>query len=157
MYHRIGKNGERYSGKKGAGILYTDGKKILLLKRADGDHKGTWGQPGGCVEEGESNIDAAIRESQEECGRVEGYRIAEFEEKDGLHRWTTYLYRIKEPFSCHLSKEHSDWKWFDLDKLKFVNLHPKFKENLGAYTKLIHRKFGSQNVQEHRRRFNIIS
>lgn len=151
MYHRIGKNGERYSGKKGAGILYTDGKKILLLKRADGDHKDTWGLPGGHVEDGESNIDAAIRESQEECGRIEGYRVAEFEEKDGLHRWVTYLYRIKSPFTCSLSKEHSAWKWFDLDKLKYVDLHPKLKENLGAYIKLIHKKFG-KSIQEGLRR-----
>jgi 8-oxo-dGTP pyrophosphatase MutT (NUDIX family) len=152
MYHRIGKNGDRYSGDKGAGILYTDGKKILLLKRADGDHKGTWGQPGGMVEEGESNIDAAIRESKEECGRVEGYRIAEFEEKDGLHRWTTYLYRIKKPFTCHLSHEHSAWKWFDIDKLKYVDLHPKFKENLGAYIRLIERKFNKEIQESSRRR-----
>lgn len=149
MYHRIGKEGSKYAGKKGAGIIFTDGNKILLLKRADGDNKDTWGQPGGKVKGGETNIDAAIRESQEECGNFDGYRIGEFEEKDGLHRWTTYIYRVKEPFDCKLSKEHSDWKWFDINKLKYTELHPKFKENLGSYIKLIKNKFGKfQTFQE---------
>ena len=143
MQHRIGNQGRKYSGKRGAGIIFTDGNKILLLKRAEGDHTGSWGQPGGKAKEGETNIDTAIRESKEECGNFEGYRIAEFEEKDGLHRWTTYIYRIKQPFDCKLSKEHSDWKWYDIDKLKYVDLHPKFRENVGAYIKLIKKKFGN--------------
>jgi 8-oxo-dGTP diphosphatase len=143
MFHRIGKDGTSYAGKLGAGIIFTDGKQLLLLKRADGDHRGKWGQPGGEVEPGETAIDAAIREAQEECGNFDGYRIGEFEEKDGLHRWTTFLYKIKKPFACALSKEHSAFKWFDLDKLKSADLHPKFKENLPAYLKMINRKFQS--------------
>jgi len=141
MFHRIGKDGTRYAGKMGAGILFTDGKQVLLLKRADGDHQGTWGQPGGEVEPGETTVDAAIREAQEECGNFNGYRVGEFEEKDGLHRWTTYLYKVPGPFPCKLSKEHSEYKWIDIDKLRSENLHPKFKQNLPAYLKLIGRKF----------------
>ena len=133
----------KYSGEKGAGIIFTDGKKILLLKRAEGDNPDTWGQPGGHAEEGETTIDTAIREAQEECGDFQGHRIGEFEEKDGLNRWTTYIYKIKTPFDCKLSHEHSDWKWFDIDKLKYVDLHPKFKKNLNAYIKLIKKKFGN--------------
>ena len=39
QYHHIGKDGKKYWGKAGAGILFTDGKKVLLLKRAEkGDH-----------------------------------------------------------------------------------------------------------------------
>ncbi len=139
-YYRIGKNGGARFGKKGAGILFTDGKKVLLLKRADGDHQNTWGQPGGKVEDGETYIDAATRESKEECGQVKGNRIAEFEEKDGLHRWTTFIYFVEKPFKCTLSKEHKMWKWFNLDDLEHINLHPKFKENLDAYLRLIKNK-----------------
>ena len=37
----------------GAGIFFTDGKKVLLLRRSEkGDGNGTWGLPGGKVEEG---------------------------------------------------------------------------------------------------------
>lgn len=143
MHHRIGKEGHKYAGKRGAGIIFTDGKQILLLQRANGEDKDTWGQPGGQVEDGETSIDAAIREAQEECGNFEGCRIGEFEEIDGLHRWMTYIYKIKQPFDCKLSNEHKAWKWFNFHELKYVDLHPKFKENLHAYLKLIHRKFES--------------
>ncbi len=51
-YHRIGKDGAKYKGKRGAGILFTDGKQILLLKRSEGsDNPGTWGLPGGGAKE----------------------------------------------------------------------------------------------------------
>ena len=43
-------------------IVYTDNDKILWLKRTKDD---SWGFPGGHVEEGESAIESAIRESRE--------------------------------------------------------------------------------------------
>jgi 8-oxo-dGTP pyrophosphatase MutT (NUDIX family) len=140
MFHRIGNDGTRYAGKNGAGIIFTDGKQVLLLKRAKGDHKESWGQPGGGVEAGETTIDAAIREAKEECGNFSGYRVADFEEKDGIHRWTTYLYKVAGPFNCNLSDEHSAYQWYNLDQLKSVNLHPQFKKNLPAYLRMISRK-----------------
>ena len=141
QYHRIGADGGCRFGNRGAGILFTDGKKVLLLKRAaPGDHPNTWGQPGGKVEIGETYIDAAIREAKEECGKVKGHRIAQFEEKDGLHRWMTYIYVVEKPFECELSDEHKMWKWYDLDRLDNVNLHPKFKENMDDYIRLIRKK-----------------
>lgn len=44
-------------------IVYTDDEKILWLRRTKDN---TWGFPGGHVEEGESAIEGAIRESKEE-------------------------------------------------------------------------------------------
>lgn len=138
-YHRIGKDGAKYYGERGAGILFTNGKKVLLLKRADGDHQDTWGQPGGKVEPGETTIDAAVREAKEECGVVTGSRIAQFEEKDGGHQWDTFIYKVDKPFKCRLSNEHSKWKWFTFDELDNVNLHPKLKENIALYVRAIRR------------------
>jgi hypothetical protein len=43
-------------------LIYTDGDKVLWLHRKDG----SWSFPGGCVELGESAMQAAMRESQEE-------------------------------------------------------------------------------------------
>jgi 8-oxo-dGTP diphosphatase len=144
MYHRIGKNGEKYWGKTGAGILFTDGKKILLLKRAETDHKDTWGMPGGKCEMGESASAASIRETKEECGiaHVPGVRIDTLAQRDGHHSWTTFVYRVGEPFKdLSLSNEHSDWKWFDLSDLPSTNLHPKFKQQLPRYLSVIRNKF----------------
>ena len=36
--------------KKSAGILFTDGKKVLLLRKKSGDDEGIWGLPGGTFE-----------------------------------------------------------------------------------------------------------
>lgn len=53
-----------------AGILYLCAGKVLLLKRSDtaADEPGTWGFPAGHLEEGESPLLAALRESREELG-----------------------------------------------------------------------------------------
>jgi len=48
-------------------IVYTDGDKILWMRRTKDN---SWGFPGGHVEEGESPIEGAIRESREESEHV---------------------------------------------------------------------------------------
>lgn len=141
MWNRIGKNGAKYWGSKGAGIFFTDGKKVLLLKRSEkGDGHNTWGLPGGKVEEGETDIDAAMREAEEECGKVKGQRFADLKETDNKHYWTTFFFKIEKPFSCKLSDEHTDYKWFKLDELDSVKLHPKLRENLDRHLKVIKNK-----------------
>lgn len=143
MWQRIGKNGNKYWGKKAAGIFFTDGSKVLLLKRSKkGDSEGTWGLPGGKVEEDETLIDAARREAKEECGHVEGSRFADLQEKDGLHDWTTFFFKIKKPFDCVLSDEHTDYKWVDLDSISNYELHPKLKENLDRHLNVLSRNMG---------------
>lgn len=142
-HHRIGKGGSQYKGKRGAGILFTDGKQVLLLKRAEGTgNAGTWGLPGGKVEKGETTIAGAIRETKEETGitEVPGNRLEIYESRDGTHRWTTYLYRVREPFEVTVSEEHTDYKWEDLDKIGDLNLHPKFKGQWERYRRGIARK-----------------
>ena len=49
-----------------AAIVINDENEILLIK---GPRRG-WEMPGGQVEEGESIKDAAIRETEEECGVI---------------------------------------------------------------------------------------
>jgi 8-oxo-dGTP diphosphatase len=147
MWKRVGKQGKKYWGRKGAGIFFTDGKKVLLLKRSNkGDNGGKWGLPGGKVEEGETDIDAAIREAKEECGKVKGKRFEKLEEKDHHHYWTTFFFRVDEPFSCKLSDEHTKWKWFEFEELKDIKLHPSLKKNLKRHLKVIERK--SYNFKE---------
>lgn len=145
-YHRIGKGGTKYWGKVGAGIVYTDGDRILLLKRASkGDNGGKWDFPGGKGEEGETAIDNARRETREETGvPVHGQRFGQFEQRDGLHKWTTFLYSV-EPFKCKLSDEHTDYKWYSIDSLDGVNLHPKVKKHLPTYIRRIRQRLGRRD------------
>lgn len=146
-YHRIGKNGGKVEGKKSAGIMFTDGRSILLLKRTgDCPHSGTWGIPGGKARDGETEIGNAIRETREELGVTDfpGYRFDSFVSHDGRKKFTTFLYRVASVFQdISLSEEHSDWGWVAFDKIGDLNLHPKLEENLPRYLKAIRRKVTS--------------
>ncbi len=143
MKYRIGKDGKNYRSKEGAGILFTDGKHILLLKRAEGDEIDRWGIPGGKVKPGELAIDAAIREAKEEAGRVRGQRVGKFEEKDNLFRWTTFVFKVTKPFSVTLNHEHKEYKWIEIDKMKDIDLHSKFKKNVPFYMEHIKKKLNT--------------
>jgi len=143
MYYRIGKDGRKYWGKKGAGILFTDGKHILLLRRAgNSDHKNTWGLPGGKSKKGESAISTAKREAKEEIGPYfNGSNFGSVEDRDGRHLFTVFLFKIQRPFLVKLSKEHNKAEWVAIKDLNKYKLHPRFKENLDRYLKAISREF----------------
>jgi 8-oxo-dGTP pyrophosphatase MutT (NUDIX family) len=127
--------------KEGAGILFTDGIKILLLKRSEkGDNYGTWCLPGGGVEKGETPIIAAKRESIEECGKLKGKKFEKIKHSDN---WTTFFFKINKTFLCNLSDEHSDYKWFDLNELNKINLHPKLKKSINQYLNIIKNHFSN--------------
>jgi 8-oxo-dGTP diphosphatase len=142
QFHRIGKDGAKFWGRLGGGIVFTDGKKILLLQRADeGDFAGYWGIPGGKAKKGELPIDTARRESKEECGENHGQRFGHFDVKNGTHHFHTYLYSVSNPFEVTLSKEHSQSKWVPLDEVEKLQLHPKFKESWPTYHRAIVKQF----------------
>ncbi len=129
-HHRIGKGGSKVKGKKAAAILFTNGRSMLLLKRAgEGDHNGKWALPGGKGEEGETEIGTATREALEETGldALPGYRFDQISTRDGRQKFTTFIYRVSGPFDIRLSKEHSEYKWVNFDDLDGVELHPKFR------------------------------
>jgi len=124
---------------RAAGILFTDGKAILLLKKSKDPNK--WGLPGGKAKENETAITNAIRETKEETGlkRIPGKRVDTL--VDMSDQFTTFFYKVEEQFEeISLSKEHSDWKWAEIDKMKSMELHPKLRENLPRYLKIIKRK-----------------
>ena len=142
-YARIGSGGTKTKGKNGAGIFFTDGSSVLLLKRSDvGDNPDTWALPGGTAKQGETPIGTAIRETKEETGlsQIPGYRIESLDTKNGRQNFTVFIYRVKENFDIDLSKEHTDWEWVKFDSLKEKTLHPKFEENIDRYLRVIRRK-----------------
>lgn len=128
--------------KRAAAILFTDGKSMLLLKRAgEGDHIGTWALPGGKAKEGETEIANAVRETKEETGlsSIPGRRFGSLSTEDGEKKFTVFLYKIDKPFDVSISKEHSGSQWVDFDNLKDIRLHPKFKKALPKYLDRIQR------------------
>lgn len=145
QFHRLGKGGTKYWGRLGGGIIFTDGEKVLLLKRDDSsDYAGHWCIPGGKAKEGEAPLDVARREAKEECGTVEGQRFGHFHDKDGAHHFHTYLMAVEKPFDVRLSKEHDASEWTALNKVEGMKLHPKFKDAWPGYLRAIKKKFPSK-------------
>src|SRR5262245_57197843 len=126
--------------RKGAGIIFTDGKQVLLLKRSNSSkHAGTWDIPGGGTKNNETALENAIRETKEECKltHITGVKYGSIENDS----WTTFIFNVKKTFDVHLNHEHSAWDWVDLEKVQNVNLHPKLKVNLPKILKIINKKF----------------
>lgn len=89
-------------------ITYTDGDKILWMRRTKDD---TWGFPGGHVEEGESPIEGAIRESREEAEHVPQTGIHKIHE-DGK----VILFACNDgEFEPQLNDEHDAYIWAEWD------------------------------------------
>jgi len=118
---------------KGAGILFTDGKKVLLLKRLS-SHRGTWVPPGGGPEENEIPIETARRESKEECGFNKGKALVKFKSRNGFY---TFVVRLNKTFKPKISSEHSEAKWVDIKDVEKYKLHPDFKKDWRELLNLI--------------------
>ncbi len=123
--------------RRAAGILYTDGKKILLLKRSDEvNSPGKWAFVGGKVEDGEDWLTAAKRESEEEIGTCQGAKIAEFQVDNDFK---TFIFKVDKPFKCKLNKEHDKYEWVPLDEVTEYKLHHRFKDEWSRYLLAIER------------------
>jgi mutator protein MutT len=62
---------DSYRPHVGVHLILAEGRKVLLLRRANtGFADGSWSVPGGCLEHGETLPAAAIREAKEEVGIV---------------------------------------------------------------------------------------
>lgn len=128
----VAEDGGRYWGRFGAaGLLAHDpARGILLQHRVSwSDHGGTWGIPGGARHEGESAIDAAIRESHEEAGVPHdavlpryGYIIDR-----GGWTYTTVIAEVTAPFEPEITDPESHaLEWIALDEVESFDLHPGF-------------------------------
>jgi ADP-ribose pyrophosphatase YjhB (NUDIX family) len=128
---------------RGAGCVFTDGQRILLLLRSQGTkNPNTWGIPAGHAQEGETPLQTAHRETKEETGVDPSFlnkkKLGESNERQG--RWVVFVYLVDKPFECKLNEEHSAYKWIEFDNLQRYPLHPLFKRNMTYYLSLISSK-----------------
>ncbi|MBP1325921.1 8-oxo-dGTP pyrophosphatase MutT (NUDIX family) [Leucobacter exalbidus] len=130
-------DGARYWGRFGAaGLLVIDRARdegrgaILLQHRVTwSDHGDTWGIPGGARHEGESPIDAAIRESQEEAGVPDDCLRPRFTHvlDRGVWAYTTLIAEVTTPFEPSITDAESHaLAWVPLDQVTELPLHPAF-------------------------------
>lgn len=132
---------DEYWGRGGAGMMFTcseDGTVLLLLRAAWVDQPGTWGIPGGGVEEGWFQtpieepitdmsifISAAVKEATEECGSLPpGFEpveqiVGKTVYEDCGFQYITFIADItadqKESWSISLADgESADYVWVPL-------------------------------------------
>jgi ADP-ribose pyrophosphatase YjhB (NUDIX family) len=94
-------------------------KRILLLQKATGKHRGTWGLVGGTNIEGESAWQGLQREIVEEIGQspsiIKAIPLETFVSNDSVFNFHTYLCVIDDEFIPVLSTEHQGWSWCSID------------------------------------------
>ena len=119
---------------RGAGILYTDGKKVLILYRSTKakNYPNTWAPTGGGIENGENFLETAKRESLEEIGAYKGSKIAQFNDV-----FVMFVFKVDKPFNVRLNAEHTKAEWVDIDKVENYKLHPNFRKEWSKYRKAI--------------------
>jgi 8-oxo-dGTP pyrophosphatase MutT (NUDIX family) len=130
-----GPDGSRYWGRFGAAglLVVSPGFEVLLQHRAEWSHfGGTWGIPGGARHEGESAVDAAVREAGEEAGVPVGALTVRFTTVLDLGYWsyTTVVSDASERFAPVVSDPESiELRWVAVDGVDELPLHPRFAES----------------------------
>jgi 8-oxo-dGTP pyrophosphatase MutT (NUDIX family) len=129
-YRDVGHVGGRW-GHAGSGLLFTTGRRILLLLRADWVMEpGTWGIPGGAIPVDEHGramdpFESALREAREEIGPLPPYCIVdEFVFRESGFRYTTYTAQVERQFTPVLNEEHDDFMWWNPERDSPLELHP---------------------------------
>lgn len=133
-----------------AGICL-EGKRVLVIKRSPSRklYPNLWECGGGQVEAGESFEQAVTRQLREEAGvrvnpvRILGtYEIPAQESGQGKIPGIKFICRFlgyingKEP---QISKEHTEWRWQEIDKLDKLEFIPGVKEDIKLAYSLISR------------------
>ncbi len=115
---------------KSAGIILFrrngNAVRFLLIKNAAHGH---WDFPKGHIDPGEDEMQAALRETREECGIAALEIVPDFREvityKVGANqKEVAYFLAEAKTEDITLSDEHTDWRWAMLDEaLDFVQFH----------------------------------
>lgn len=134
--------GHRHWGRFGAaGLLITDGSRVLLQHRAAWTHEGdTWAVPGGARDSHENPITAALREASEETSldpdTIDPY--TEWVDEHGGWSYTTILARTSTGVEVKpTSAESTAIRWWPLDHVAGLPLHRGFAATWPALRELV--------------------
>ncbi|MGW9404769.1 NUDIX domain-containing protein [Arthrobacter sp. NPDC055585] len=130
----IAPDGQRYWGRFGAaGLLACDPVRGILLQHrvSWSHHGGTWALPGGARHQGESALDAAVRESAEEAGVPAAALRPRFMSILDLGVWSyaTLVADVEKPFEPVISDQESvELSWVAPEEVGELPLHPAFAD-----------------------------
>lgn len=115
----------------GAGIIFYDGDKVLLLKK----HNNTWVFPGGKPLEGETPLQTAKREAAEELGSCPGDMVQEVSFEHDDRTFHSFIFKVKKTFVPTISDEHKDYTWINQHKIMDLRLHKNVMKSIKQVTK----------------------
>jgi 8-oxo-dGTP pyrophosphatase MutT (NUDIX family) len=123
-------------------IVVNDQDQILMIRRTDNDN---WAVPGGAMDLGETIVDAALRETQEETGivcEVTGLigiytnpkHVIRYTSNDEIRQEFSIVFTAK-PVSGQLaaSNESADPQWVNADAIPGLVMHPSMRERVQHY------------------------
>lgn len=111
----------------GAAILIKNERgDVLLLKRAPESHfaPNQWGFPGGKIEDGETALEAAVRETREETQLV----VQSVQPLGVFNEAVVAFYSNDFEGKVEIDFEHTDWKWAVPGELASYDLAPSVLE-----------------------------
>lgn len=135
----------KFWGRGGAaGLLAFDPDLGVLLQHRVGwsHHGNSWGLPGGARHTGESAIDGALREAQEEAGVVTDGLSLRFTYTFDVQYWsyTTVCVEVVEPFEAMITDpESEELRWVPPAEIDSLPLHPGFGSAWPALRTLLER------------------
>jgi 8-oxo-dGTP pyrophosphatase MutT (NUDIX family) len=114
-------------------VVAFDRSKILMVKAGEksGQTTGIFGLPAGKLDKGESYIQAAKREFNEETGlstdlkyltRLPGFYTAELERKDGLRKFCAWSYYCSKYTGKLKGSEEDEPQWIDINEVSKLHL-----------------------------------
>lgn len=135
-------DGNSYWGKFGAaGLLAHDRDRgVLMQHRVEwSDHGGTWGIPGGAINQGETPIPAAIREANEEAGVPHEALKPLFTLVVDRGGWKyTTVVADSVPFEARITDPESlALEWVPIEQVAQRPLHPGFAKSWPMLQRLL--------------------
>ena len=113
-------------------IIFNDKNEILLLKRSQkvDSYRGMWGFPGGKREDGETSVDAAVREVREETNlKIFPKELAYvFTMKRDSGKDIIFYITNKWSGTPQVDWESDEYRWFDPFTLSNLNIVPAPKK-----------------------------